>query len=445
MVENKTVADAPARKTVRWIFGLTLVAVIHFAGSFWIREPSELFWMLLPIHTLILAFWLKLIPVPKLAKQSKWNRVATLTVLICGPVIFYVGLVTICQSPFSLKECLLAEYFFVFCIEVPLLYFFNLLEWIDKSLSQKLTSVPNWCVTGCTRVLGYLILIPMLLSVFAIHRPKLMPPPYSFLQQELSEKISFTSREDDPVTLRGEFLTHPDANGTVIVCHGVGANRGDIELIVKEVYNSCFNVLAFDFRGHGESDGHTVTYGVRERFDVLGAYDYCLGRDDVDPDKLYAIGISMGGSSLMLALPEMDQVQAAIIDSSYADLTGMAHHQLRFFPPWIRNTLVEIANVTAQLEIGVNIHDVRPVDAIAQANCPITLIHGQADNVVPHQHGQILSQQIPTLVEFYAPADIGHVGTAILDAYQYRQLIKRTFGHDSSHSVKSHGQRTLSC
>ena len=44
-----------------------------------------------------------------------------------------------------------------------------------------------------------------------------------------------------------------------------------------------FQVLCFDFRGHGKSDGHTITYRFRKQQDVLGAWNHLMTRHDVDP------------------------------------------------------------------------------------------------------------------------------------------------------------------
>lgn len=207
----------------------------------------------------------------------------------------------------------------------------------------------------------------------------------------------------------------------------MGVNRSDISAIVEAVYDLKLNVLAFDFRGHGESDGHTITYGQYEQFDVLGAYDFCLAQADVDHERLYALGVSMGGSSLLLALPSMPLVRAAVVDSLFADLKGMIEHQMRWFPHWLQVPLVQMAATSAWIESGIDVQQIRPIDAVEQIECPVTLIHGQSDFIVLVTHSERLSKAIPHLITLYSPPNVGHIGMVISNSWLYSELIKRTF------------------
>lgn len=414
----------------RWSIGILLVGLIQWIGQWWIREPSERFWMFLPGYIWLLAYYLQVIPKPELPRQSLWTRWLMLIILWSFPVAFYVGLVTLCQSPFSWRELLIVVYFFVFCIEIPLLYFFNGLDYLDARLKSRLNKY--WGAIGRVLLRGcaYLILIPVLLTIFGIHRPKLLPAGFQFADPAFVEAVEFESREENPLVLRGEYLTHPAAKGSVIVCHGVGANRSDISAIVELVYESEYNVLTFDFRGHGESDGHTITYGTRERRDVQGAYDYLLSHPDTDPNKLYALGVSMGGSALLLALPEMPLVQAAIVDSSFADLNLMVHHQLKYFPEWIRVGMVSLTRLVGWMETGADLTAMCPLDFICEINCPVTIIHGQADHIVPFEQSELLKANCKHLKDYYAPEDVDHIGTAMLQPWKYQELIREAFQND---------------
>ncbi len=412
---------------MRWIVGLSLIGAAHWLVSFVIPARGERFWMLLPVVVLILGYLLRLIPKPRLTEQPKWQQVMTVTVLLIFPIVLYVALTLLCRSPFSWKECLVVEYFLLFCLIVPLLYLFNFMEFLDLQIEQRFHKYAGRPCKIFMRGVGFLALIPALLALLAIHRPKLTPKPFKFVANQLMENVSFPSRELNPLTLRGDFLRYPGGKGTVIICHGVGVNRGDISAIVKVVYDSGYHVLAFDFRGHGESDGHTITYGFKEKFDVLGAYDYCLTRYEVDPDQLYALGISMGGSSLLLALPEMPHVQAALVDSAFADLEGMIQHQLRWFPEQMQGPLVSIAVISAWIETGIDVSAVRPIACADQINCPLTFVHGKADNIVPVNHSDRMSKKISNLLTYYSEDGIGHIGTGVENPWKYEELIQETF------------------
>ena len=245
------------------------------------------------------------------------------------------------DSGWSWQEFFLVSYFFGLSFEISLLYIYQLLEFVHSRLRQRVNPQRAVAVSIVIRAAFYTVLVPYIFVIFAVHRPKLMPTPIAGVPIENVEQIEFQSRDED-TTLRGVFLKHDAPLGTVIVCHGVGANHSDMEVIHQVLYESGFQVFTFDFRGHGLSDGHTITYGLNERSDILGAYNACLSRNDVDPDRLYALGVSMGGASLTLALPDMPEVKAAVLDSAFADLTLMVEHQFRFLPEPFRKAVTQV-------------------------------------------------------------------------------------------------------
>ena len=74
-----------------------------------------------------------------------------------------------------------------------------------------------------------------------------------------------------------------------------------------------YHVFMYDQRNHGESAAHPpVTFGVSEANDLLGAVAYLLGRTDVDKAGIGVIGFSMGANTILYALPQTDQISAAI-------------------------------------------------------------------------------------------------------------------------------------
>ena len=118
------------------------------------------------------------------------------------------------------------------------------------------------------------------------------------------EDVTFSPRGDewDDIVLRGwviekERLAGPKDELTVILVHGLNSNRtGDNSLaLASRLFGLDFNVLLFDMRGHGESDGVQLSAGYFEKWDVLGAYDYLVQRG-VPPERIGVLGWSMGGA-----------------------------------------------------------------------------------------------------------------------------------------------------
>ena len=112
--------------------------------------------------------------------------------------------------------------------------------------------------------------------------------------------------EDIRIAARGEALTiaawhipAPRATRAVIIAHGIGGTRGrefgvSSLTLVEQLVSNGFSVLMLDLRGHGESDAARMTYGLRERRDVLGAVDWLLAHG-YDRGAIGVLSLSMGG------------------------------------------------------------------------------------------------------------------------------------------------------
>lgn len=414
----------------RWSLRLT-VLLLATAVSFpmmraQVGSAAEAFWMLFPPIVLLGSFVFKVIPRPRLNASSRFGKVSSVILLLTFPIGFYGFLVRLTQTPWSWREAALVLYFFGLSLEFGLLYFYQLATFARERLSERIAV--RWRPVLRVIEVGvlYVCIVPFLFVVLAVHRPKLLPKRMADIPIAQTEPIEFLSR-DGQTKLRGVFLKPQKPQGTVLVCHGVGANHADIEVIHQTLFAIGYQVLAFDFRGHGLSDGHTITYGWNERLDVLGAYDACLHRSDVDPQRLFALGVSMGGASLLLSLPKMPQVRAAVIDSAFSDLHAMLDHQFRVVPSVGRAPLKFLARLFAWLETGGDINQISPINVIPTIRIPLLIIHGTDDRVIPVDHGRRLAAAAGPNVTLHLEPDTPHIGTALLNPLSYRLLVERHF------------------
>jgi hypothetical protein len=316
---------------------------------------------------------------------------------------------------------LTAVYFFALSLELPLLYFFGVLRRVEARVKRWPSRPARWAGRGAALAAGYAVLIPFLMAIFAVHRVKLLPAaPDARLALEV-EPVSFPSRDARPVQLFGWFLPRAGAKRTVLACHGVGANRADLVEILWLLNMAGFQVLAFDFRGHGESEGHTVTYGARERADVLGAWDYLLTRRDVDPEQVVALGVSMGAAALLQALPDLPGVRAAVIDSSFTDLRSMARHQYRLLPAPLAEAFGRATAWCGWVLAGVDADDVSPLRAIERVKVPLLFIHGEEDRIIPSAMSRQLHEAYGGTKKLWIHPAAGHGGTAGAGPERYKR------------------------
>lgn len=138
------------------------------------------------------------------------------------------------------------------------------------------------------------------------------------------EDVRFTT--DDGVTLSGWFIpAGRPTRSSVVVLHGFSGHRlGELAAFVPWL-QPLYNVLQFDFRGHGTSASAPITLGSRERLDVAAGVRFLQGRG-LGPMAL--MGLSMGASVAILAAPDLP-VAAVVADAPFADLRNPIANRMR--------------------------------------------------------------------------------------------------------------------
>ena len=123
----------------------------------------------------------------------------------------------------------------------------------------------------------------------------------------------------DKVVLKGTLYTpagSPPAGGwpALVLFHGLGGKRQDLDAIAQH-FASTFVVLTFDARGHGQSGGLTSIDGPREIQDAHTVFDWLTTKSGagVDPQKIGAWGISLGGGAVLRSL--VDGVPWAAVET----------------------------------------------------------------------------------------------------------------------------------
>lgn len=145
------------------------------------------------------------------------------------------------------------------------------------------------------------------------------------------EDVDFPAR--DGVRLSGWFIPAEGAQQspapTIVMVHGwpwcrlgtqskflkdiPGSKPVNLLPLMIALHRAGYNVITFDLRNMGQSQSSgTLTSGLKEAFDALGALDYVNTRPEVDRDRVGVIGLSMGGNTVIYALPYTDQFKGAI-------------------------------------------------------------------------------------------------------------------------------------
>jgi len=201
------------------------------------------------------------------------------------------------------------------------------------------------------------------------------------------EAVSF--RTADGLTLRGWYIPAAQTSEkTVILLHGYPADKGNI-LPPLAFLHEDFNLLLFDFRYLGESEGSYSTAGAREVEDLLAAVRFLKSRGI---KQVGVWGFSMGGAVALMAIEKAPEIRAVISESSYATLAQMTF-QL-FSIPLVNYPIAYLVGFWAKLFLGIDIREVSPVESVRTTTVPIFLIHSSADAVIPFSHARQLQEAL---------------------------------------------------
>lgn len=129
----------------------------------------------------------------------------------------------------------------------------------------------------------------------------------------------------DGLTLFGWYMHMPEnTKGTIILIHGHGGKGISMIYHASALAAKGYNVFSYDQRAHGSSDGDVCTAGWKEADDVIAALNYLKTRQDVDPERIGALGISIGGQAAMLAAAREEGLRAIVAEGPSA--TRLADH-----------------------------------------------------------------------------------------------------------------------
>jgi len=217
------------------------------------------------------------------------------------------------------------------------------------------------------------------------------------------EQVSFTTA--DGLTLRGWFIpSAKKADKTLILLHGYPADKGNI-LPALAFLHGDFNLLLFDFRYLGESEGRYSTAGAKEVEDLLAAIRF-LKRRGIKEVGVW--GFSMGGAVGLMAIDKAPEIKAVVSESSYASLAEMALQLFRM--PLLNYPMAYLIGFWANLFLGIDVRDVSPAENIRNTTLPILITHSSTDAVVPFSQAKTLQQALVNnpRAEFWFNEEFAH-------------------------------------
>lgn len=207
----------------------------------------------------------------------------------------------------------------------------------------------------------------------------------------------------------GLLVSHEKAKATVLVCHGFMCDLHDAGMLRGMFKRSQFNVMTFDFRGHGkDNQGQYCTFGRDEALDVIAAAKFIRNHPELKKLPLFAYGFSMGAVSAIEAQSlDSGLFDAMILDCPFESsekviktgLEGLKFslfgYELEFpgknllekyaFHPYVQSLVKTVLRIVSQMDatgMRTNFCPVHPVESIKKVKVPCFFIHCKNDEKV---------------------------------------------------------------
>ena len=213
------------------------------------------------------------------------------------------------------------------------------------------------------------------------------------------------------------------SNTVAILCHGYrGTPYRDFSGGATEILKLGYNVILIDERAHGQSEGHSITFGVREVDDVLKWVEYARSRFGKDI-KVVLVGISMGGATVLMCADKVDGDVKILADCPFSAPSIMLKETIRSIKLPV-NIFYPILNLSAIIFAHTNMNKRSAYDSINNTNHPILIIHGDNDQVVPHHISEDLYKKHQDKIQYELFHGANHGMSYLVDKPRYVQIVK---------------------
>ncbi len=242
------------------------------------------------------------------------------------------------------------------------------------------------------------------------------------------ENVTFPTEED--LMLQGWYIDNNETKRTIVLTPGRGTNKWDIleEGPVDHLFKNGFDILLFDPRSTGQSDGTKYGFGYYESQDIINAAKFLL--EEKGASTVGVWGGSAGASAAIMAALESNKIDAIVADSPYANLQMAASSYRKFeedaglqifFPLYMG-----IARLALDFDLGA---ETNLTARVPNLTTPLFLIHGLADKALDPLNSQMLYEKTGGPRRLWLAEGAWHVGTFEVYPEEYRKRVTCFFNN----------------
>lgn len=256
--------------------------------------------------------------------------------------------------------------------------------------------MPNWLYITIVVLIVYLTISILLyyLQDYFLFKPEKLPKDFQFLyENQIAEEYNLQTR--DGAVINGLHFRVKKPEGVVLYLKGNSKSIKGWGKFAVDFTRNNYDVIMVDYRGFGKSTGKRSQKAIKR--DLQYVYDQI--RERVSEKYIILYGRSLG-SGFATKLASMNNPKMLILDAPYYSLTKVTGRYMPFMP------------------LSVILRYPMPTYKwLKYVDCPIRIIHGTEDKLIPFKTSVKLSQVKPKLTRLYPVIGGGHKNMNTFEEY----------------------------
>jgi len=233
-----------------------------------------------------------------------------------------------------------------------------------------------------------------------------------------AEPINFES--DSGANVHGWWCAVKNSRGAVLLLPGIRANRLSMVDRARFLRRAGYSVLLIDFQATGETKGDRITFGWKESRDAIAAVSFI--RNAEPASRIAVIGSSLGGVATLLATPPL-KLDALILEAVYPTIEIATTNRLEnYFGP-LGRFAAPLLLKQLHMRLGISANDLRPIDHIANVDCPVFIISGKEDRQTRPKDTETLLSRAQSPKQLWFVPKAGHIDLHKAAGAEYESLV----------------------
>ena len=232
------------------------------------------------------------------------------------------------------------------------------------------------------------------LQDFFLFKAEKLPADFEFFyENQETEEYSIETR--DGATLNGLHFKIDNPKGVVLYLKGNSKSIKGWGKFAVDFTRNGYDFVMLDYRGFGKSTGRRTQKALKRDIQVV----YNKLRELVPEKYIIVYGRSLG-SGLATKLASVNSPRMLILDAPYYSLTKVAGRYAPFMPlSWLMK------------------YPLPTYKWLKYVQCPIHIIHGTDDKLIPYKTSVKLSKIKPKITKLYTIIGGGHKNLNNFESY----------------------------